>query len=285
MGTCMKAWIKQKIWNIVRFGGYKPLNVSAAKFFPYEAHSDNYCLKIKKEKPECCEAGLPVPPKRLFVGYGSTTESWLQSGAHDVKKMWELLGQAGFNVQPEGQRILDFGCAAGRMTRHLKPLTTSHEIWGTDISAPHIIWLQQYFPAGFNFLTTTTIPHLPFEDGYFDLIFSGSVFTHIDDLADAWFLELRRLLKPGGFCYVTLHDEHSVQALLRRKKGGQLEGMVEAHINELNESDVCVLDRDAHSQVFYRQAYLVQKLEKYFRVCSAQPMIYGYQTAIVLQKL
>lgn len=29
---------------------------------------------------------------------------------------------------------------------------------------------------------------LKFADGYFDVIYGGSVFTHIDDLADAWFL-------------------------------------------------------------------------------------------------
>jgi hypothetical protein len=34
------------------------------------------------------------------------------------------------------------------------------------------------------------------EDQSSDLVYCGSVFTHIDDLADTWFLELHRILRP-----------------------------------------------------------------------------------------
>jgi ubiquinone/menaquinone biosynthesis C-methylase UbiE len=44
----------------------------------------------------------------------------------------------------------------------------------------------------------TILPHLPFEDRSFDVVYAGSVFTHIDDLAQTWFLELRRVLHAGG---------------------------------------------------------------------------------------
>jgi SAM-dependent methyltransferase len=64
------------------------------------------------------------------------------------------------------------------------------------------------------FCTTTTAPHLPFEDGYFDLIYAGSVFTHIADLADAWFLELKRIVRPGGRLYITVHDKHTIDLAL-----------------------------------------------------------------------
>ena len=49
-----------------------------------------------------------------------------------------------------------------------------------------------------NFATVTTAPHLPFADGYFDFAYCSSVFTHISDLADAWLLELRRIVRSGG---------------------------------------------------------------------------------------
>jgi len=45
---------------------------------------------------------------------------------------------------------------------------------------------------------------LPFEDSSFDLVYCGSVFTHVSDLADAWFLELRRILRKGGYAYINL---------------------------------------------------------------------------------
>jgi ubiquinone/menaquinone biosynthesis C-methylase UbiE len=66
----------------------------------------------------------------------------------------------------------------------------------------------------FNFAAVTTSPHLPFEDGYFNLICCGSVFTHIVDLADAWLLELKRIARPGAKLYVTVHDRHSADLIM-----------------------------------------------------------------------
>jgi SAM-dependent methyltransferase len=42
----------------------------------------------------------------------------------------------------------------------------------------------------------------PFEDSYFDLIFSTEVIEHVDDL-DSFCKESYRVLKPGGFFIVT----------------------------------------------------------------------------------
>jgi SAM-dependent methyltransferase len=50
-------------------------------------------------------------------------------------------------------------------------------------------------------------PSLPIPDNHFDLITGFSAFTHIDDLESPWLLELRRILKPGGLLYLTIHDE------------------------------------------------------------------------------
>jgi len=46
-----------------------------------------------------------------------------------------------------------------------------------------MLWCQQRMSPLFKFATTTSFPHLPFEDGYFDFVYAGSVFTHITDLA------------------------------------------------------------------------------------------------------
>ncbi len=72
------------------------------------------------------------------------------------------------------------------------------ERWGCDIKGETIAWCQQHPSPPMHFVTTTTLPHLPFEDKYFDFVYCGSVFTHIIDLPDAWFLELRREIRPAG---------------------------------------------------------------------------------------
>jgi ubiquinone/menaquinone biosynthesis C-methylase UbiE len=169
----------------------------AGKFYPYNADQECYILlKSSDHDRGRDEFKFPVPPQELWEGYGMTAEHFLNSGKVDVDKMKKILDSSGFRVQ-DGNRVLDLGCASGRMIRWLDEVAGRCEVWGVDISAHHIIWCQEQLSPPFNFVTVTTMPHLPFEDGYFDLIYCGSVFTHISDLADAWLLELKRIMRPG----------------------------------------------------------------------------------------
>jgi len=59
--------------------------------------------------------------------------------------------------------------------------------------------------------------HLPFEDSSFDLVYCGSVFTHVSDLADAWFLELRRSYERAVM-HTSIHDKHTIDLLLTKYK-------------------------------------------------------------------
>src|SRR6516225_977879 len=184
------------------------------KFYPYEADRDFFILlKSSRRDPDGDNRGLPLPPQDLWAGYGTTAEYFLHSGNLDVDTMKKILDSSGFSIQ-DGNRLLDFGCASGRMMRWLDDMADRCEVWGVDISARHIIWCQEHLSPPFKFATVTTAPHLPFEDGYFDLIYCGSVFTHIADLADAWLLELKRILKPGGRLYITIHDKHTIDLII-----------------------------------------------------------------------
>src|SRR5262249_23459719 len=113
-----------------------------------------------------------------------------------------------------GSNILDLGSADGFMIRWLRESALTGEVWGADINGTHMVWCQQNLSPPFKFVTTTSFPHLPFEDRYFDLIYTGSVFTHIADLAEAWLLELKRIVKPGGRLYITVHDKHSIELIM-----------------------------------------------------------------------
>ena len=177
------------------------------KYLAYEPDAAAFMIPSTPTVPHDAprHRGLPVPPRALFAGYAQTPEDYTALGEVHVSTMLDLLAQSGMTLQ-RGDRVLDHGCAAGRMIRCLNELANDCEIWGIDISAPSIYWCKQYLTPPFHFATTTTIPHLPFEDRYFTLVCHGSVFTHIDDLADAWLLELRRVLAPGGRIYLTIHD-------------------------------------------------------------------------------
>ena len=146
-----------------------------------------------------------MPSSSLLRGYADSAETYISSGEINTRGMMKTLADSRIEIAPDA-RILDFGCGIARMTRQLRSFAEAGEVWGVDISARHIFWCKRHLSPPFRFATTTTIPHLPFRDGFFSLVFAGSVFTHIDDLADAWLCEVRRVLAPGGCAYLTVHD-------------------------------------------------------------------------------
>ena len=50
---------------------------------------------------------------------------------------------------------------------------------------------------------------MPFADGSFDLVVSNAVFEHIRDVPAA-VSEVARVLRPGGFCHVNIHNFYSL---------------------------------------------------------------------------
>lgn len=263
----------------------------AAKSYPYR-HESYVLLKPRIDVEMPCENGLPIPPKEYWFPFMASAEEYLSSGRDHVEKMKRITEASGFSFR-EGKRILDFGCAAGRMLRWLKDDSKECEIWGVDIRAEFIAWCQRHLSPPFRFGTTTTFPHLPFEDGYFDLIYAGGVFTEISDLSDAWLLELRRVLAPGGKLYVTIHDRHSVDLILKFPPNHRLYWLKELLLSfeqetHFMEADFAMFITPRTSflgpQVFYDTHYFCQNCEHFFKVLSVTPEAYWFLTAILLEK-
>jgi ubiquinone/menaquinone biosynthesis C-methylase UbiE len=130
------------------------------------------------------------------------------------------------------------------------------------------------------------MPHLPFADHSFDCIYAGSVFTHIDDLADAWLLELRRLTRPDGRIYLTIHDRGTVE-LLARQPAHPLAQHLQAHQSYTRWSrqsfGKLTIGRAYNAQVFYDVAYLRERTRVYLDMVGVYPEAYGYQTAVIFR--
>ena len=287
----VKKWIKQKIKNTyleIEIPAPNPeKKIESAIFFPYLEDSDSYVIKKGNCKFELCEFGLPIPPQSLWLGYGNTIKEYLY-GRLQTEKMVKILKTAGFEIN-QCNSILDFGCGAGRMLRWLYPYSGTSEIWGTDISAEHIFWANKYLNPPFNFATTTTIPHLPFEDKYFNLIYAGSVFTHIDDLVESWLLELRRILHSDGRIYVTVNDKHSINLLktspvYKEIWLAQYISENPAFIETGDNFDKIVGMRGTRSQVFYDIDYFCNSVSNIFDIISVNKEAYGFQTGVLLKR-
>ena len=258
----------------------------SGKFFPYKPDQDYYVL-LKSSDQGQEYSGFPIPPEHLQT-WGEGTESYLNSGKEHVNTMKHILSQSGFLIQPS-HRILDFGCGAGRVIRWLGDSVEGCEVWGVDIQSDRIMWCQQHLSPPFKFATVTTAPHLPFEDRYFDLIYCGSVFTHIDDLADAWLLELKRILQPGGRLYITVHEKHSLQKYLTlREQDWDAVGPLRLYDKKIMISqldfNVFTMGRGYVSQVFYDIDYLQRHWGCILDVISVTQDAWGNQTVILLKK-
>lgn len=98
--------------------------------------------------------------------------------------------------------VLDFGCGPGRVAL---PLYHSHRFptAAVDVSPKAVDYLTNTLKE-ITVLRTEYLPPLPFPNGYFDAIYSISVWTHLPlDLQWPWLREMNRILKMGGVALIT----------------------------------------------------------------------------------
>lgn len=128
-------------------------------------------------------------------------EEFDQTGAFEVQRlvMVDLALLAG-GRDPGTLRVLEIGCGAGRMTKHLAAVFG--EVIGVDVSGEMIRQARERLAtvANVQFYETTGVDFPMLADESFDLILSAYVFQHVPsasvirtNLNDAW-----RVLKPGG---------------------------------------------------------------------------------------
>lgn len=154
------------------------------------------------------EPALP-PPELADRVAGTDDLAWFHlSGKKSVADIDRALGTIGLSLAMQ-QRVLDFGCGCGRIIRWLAGDAEATDLHGVDIDAEAIAWAEANV-AGATFHRTGPLPPLPFETGYFDLIYNHSVFTHLpEDYQDAWLDELARILRVGGTAVLSVSGEFS----------------------------------------------------------------------------
>jgi SAM-dependent methyltransferase len=302
-----KTWLKQLIDPRVSGAMQREMPRLASKiqkfalWYPQDDGADSHARSARAAAPG---EPMPVPPRSLWAGYGTSAEGYLASGREDAEVMRKLLGDSGAPIEDAG-RILDLGVAGGRMIRHLADLTPRAEIWGCDIWADAIDWCQENLSPPFRFAVTTAVPHLPFEDRSFGLVYCGSLFTHLDDLADAWFLELHRIIRSGGRLLFSVNDRHAAKIFAGEADPASYPGYYERvsgrdvwdhWVTYLNTQPVYkqFVDGDAWMismsrldipHVMWDPEVLCERLSYGWRCCSVNPESYGHQTMILLERI
>lgn len=138
-------------------------------------------------------------PTAVRAGY----DRWAAVYDHDANplialeesRVYELVGDV------RGRNVLDLGCGTGRHA--LRLAAGGAMVTGIDFSEGMLAEARRKPGAdGIRFLAHDLLTPLPFVDASFDLVVSGLVLEHLPTL-DGFFVEMRRVLKPGGAAVVS----------------------------------------------------------------------------------
>ena len=154
------------------------------------------------ELRDTCSSIAPIGLRSIVAAEEESLFLW--TGIRDLTEFMDRFRRHWAGKGGAKPRVLDFGCGCGRLLRYLDH-ASSVQAYGVDTNEDHVRWCSEN-------LTNVTVqrnpvaPPLPFEEGVFDLVYSLSVFTHLDEEdACRWIDELQRVLVPGGMLIFTTH--------------------------------------------------------------------------------
>jgi SAM-dependent methyltransferase len=108
---------------------------------------------------------------------------------------------------PSIRRICEWGCGSGKTVRHLRKVDPELDVYGTDYDERLIRWCAANI-QDVTFMRNELEPPLPFEDGFFDMLYSFSVYTHLPpDLQLQWLAEQLRVVRSGGLVLFSVHGD------------------------------------------------------------------------------
>ena len=230
---------------------------------------------------------MPIPSTRDREGYYGDRhfEYWL-SGLNDYLRIKDALP----GMEWRRAKLLDFGGATARVSRHFYAQEEPSDITICDVNINNVEWVLEYLPSPFGAFKNSVLPALPFADGYFDLITAFSVFTHIDEYELAWLYELRRILKPGGILYVTVHNDDTWKILPSTFVFNVLMQSEEFRLTYPRRPDLeeRLVFRYSSEEVyncntFHPNAYIHRVWGRLFKVLEIRPGCHSYQSAVILK--
>lgn len=182
--------------------------------------------------------------------------------------------QLGFE---KGKKYLDFGCSSGSLIRALKLFEPDSSYYGADPLRSSIEWANANIP-GSTFITSELRPPLPFENGLFDGITAVSIWSHLgENEAIAWFDEMHRCIKKGGWLCFTTHGRISLShynkqsIYAERRVRALLEGLInsdfvfeETYLGESPEG----IDATGYGCAFFTREWVLKNLSGKWELVS-----------------
>ncbi|HEY9217615.1 MAG TPA: class I SAM-dependent methyltransferase [Phenylobacterium sp.] len=213
-----------------------------------------------------------IPSTEMILEHsgGIDLPTWIAMGDHIVHGMFVGVAKMG----PDAQ-VLDVGCGCAKVARPLVDyLSAAGGYHGIDVGAECIDWCRQAYSAYPNFhfhhadlFTARYNPQgkelaesyrFPVESGTVDMVFLGSVFTHLVPASTENYLrEIARVLKPGGTViatYFVLEDasrENVIKGLALPRFDFELPGGSGCRVGDPEVPEAAI----AYEEAYLRQAY------------------------------
>ena len=159
------------------------------------------------DTPNGLDNVAPFPPKELIENTsGLTRQDHFASHGCDIL---QALSLASPKPLASFSDTLDFGVGVGRLARLFKGFRGKYT--GVDIDARHIAWVAENLDH-VNAIVTTPRKPFPFAGKRFDCVISISVFTHMNESDQFFYLkELSSITRPGAILMLTVHGERALQ--------------------------------------------------------------------------
>jgi len=215
-----------------------------------------------------------VGRSREFLGSG-------ERSANDLRAALQHVGREFYSFNS----ILDFGCGCGRVIRWFHDHPSECSLYGSDIDAKAIDWCRKKLTFA-TFSVNDPLPPFRFPDLHFDLVYSISIFTHLDESYQmAWLKELQRVIKPGGIALLSFHSETNwpdlspTELATLRERGF----FYKVGITGALKPDGLP---DFYQAAYHTEDYVIETCSRFFRVHRfIDKGLENYQSLAVLERL
>lgn len=146
-------------------------------------------------------------PRFVFINHGfveldgSDTFDWVKPEDAVWRYNLNLIRELTRGVSLDGVRVLDVGCGRGGTCSYLVRYHAPADVVGVDLIQGQVEFCRSTHQAPNLRFQQADAQHLPFDDGSFDVV-TNIESSHCYPDRDAFYAEVRRVLRPGGsFCY------------------------------------------------------------------------------------
>lgn len=230
---------------------------------------------------------LPLPKDRENYHPNDHFGYWA-SGLRDYKNIIDCCEKHNLTLT----KYFDLGCASGRVIRHFSNNQSDIQVYGCDINKAHVEWCNKFLSPKITVFQNHSIPTLPLNENSIDLISAFSIFSHIENFETSWLMELRRILKPGGLAWITIHSESTWEEI---QEDWPLYRLLKNHpdFDTIPQQSPMKSDRKIFrwsadssysSIVFYRMDYIKRVWGKFFEILEVHRKLTGFQDVLVLKK-